>query len=284
MTTITCPTGLQVDLREMLVREERILSDRALARDNRTMETLLSVCTVGCVDPGPYEFPGDAVDWGRVLQGDRFYALMQLRIITFGPTFTFQHVCTQRNCRERFDWEFSLTELAVRKLSKEGLDLFRAGNRFESAPLPRCGKRVWFRLLTGFDERKIPLIQKNAKERAASALLAFRTLEVEGIDPKDTRAKRAFFEDLSMGDADFLTDEFDRADCGVETSIDVECPECFAEQTVDIPFGPTFFMPGRKRTERRKASRAKADLRLVEPETTEEEPETTGTEEAIDEA
>jgi len=276
MTLVTCPTGLQLELREMKVREERILTDRALARDGRTMETLLATCCEGLVDPGPYEFPGDTVDWGRVLQGDRFYALMQLRIITFGEEFVFQQVCQQSNCRHRFDWEFNLTALAVRQLSAENIERFKAGNRFESAPLPRCGKRVWFRLLTGVDERKIPLIRKNAKERAASALLAFRSIEVEGIDPKDARAKRAFFEDLSMGDADFLTDEFDRFDCGVETSIDVECPECFAEQTVDIPFGPAFFMPGTRRKERKKAARVQAEMKGLEEGTT--------TTESVDEA
>jgi hypothetical protein len=80
-------------------------------------------------------------------------------------------------------------------------------------------------------------------------MLAFRVVEVEGVDAKD---RRRFIEDLTMRDADFLVDEFDRVDCGVDTTIEIECPECFATQEVDLPFDRTFFMPGKERTARRR--------------------------------
>ena len=81
-------------------------------------------------------------------------------------------------------------------------------------------------------------------------MLGFRCVEVEGIQDKD---KLRFFEDLSMRDADFLLDEFDRVDCGVETSIEVECPECYAKQSVQLPFDQSFFLPGKARTARKRA-------------------------------
>ena len=58
--------------------------------------------------------------------------------------------------------------------------------------------------------------------------------------------------DMTHLDADFLVDEFDRVDCGVDTTIEVECPECFAVQEVELPFEKTFFMPGKARTSRRR--------------------------------
>jgi hypothetical protein len=80
-------------------------------------------------------------------------------------------------------------------------------------------------------------------------MLAFRVIEIEGVDPGD---KRRFLEDLPLGDADLLMDEFDRVDCGVDTTIEIECPVCLATQDVDIPFDRTFFMPGKERTARRR--------------------------------
>ena len=56
----------------------------------------------------------------------------------------------------------------------------------------------------------------------------------------------------AVRDADFLVDEFDRVDCGVDTGIEIECPECFATQEVDLPFDRTFFMPGKERAARRR--------------------------------
>jgi hypothetical protein len=41
-------------------------------------------------------------------------------------------------------------------------------------------------------------------------------------------------EELPMRDADFLVDEFDRVDCGVETTIAIERPECFATREVEV--------------------------------------------------
>ena len=48
----------------------------------------------------------------------------------------------------------------------------------------------------------------------------------------------------------------DRVDCGVDTTIEVECPECREAQDVDLPFDSAFFLPGKERTARRKARSA----------------------------
>ncbi len=61
--------------------------------------------------------------------------------------------------------------------------------------------------------------------------------------PKD---KRRFVDELSLADARYLGGEFQHADCGVETSIDIECPECFAVQAVDLPFDADFFLPTKR--------------------------------------
>ena len=129
-------------------------------------------------------------------------------------------------CQARFEWELDLGEHTVRTLSDASRSAFTQGNRFETR-LPDAGLRVWFRLLNGADERKLPQLRKTAGDRMLSAMLAWRVLEIEGVPEKD---KRRFLEDLSLRDADFLVDEFDRVDCGVDTAIEVECPECLTLQ------------------------------------------------------
>ena len=247
-TIITCPSELSGKIRGMKVREERILTDRKLACSGGQVDELLSACWKETLDPGPYEFGDKEIDWSRVLQGDRFYALLQIRALTYGPDYAFGVTCQNDSCRARIEWELDLNDLPVRPLSEESRAAFVDGNRFETV-LPDSGKHVWFRLLTGADERKLPKLRRSAGDRLLSAMLAFRVVEVEGIEQRD---KRRFLEDLSMRDADFLVDEFDRVDCGVDTAIEVECPECFSVQEVELPFERTFFMPGRERTARRR--------------------------------
>lgn len=245
-----CPSGLAGGIRGLRVREERVLADRTLAKSGGQLDELLRSCWAETVDAGPYAFGSKLIEWGSVLQGDRFFALLLIRALTYGPDYGFAVSC--RNCRARIEWEVDLTKLPVQPLSAESRAAFMAGNRFETT-LPDAGKRVWFKLLTGDDERKLPAIQRAAPDRLLSSVLAYRVLEIDGVDPKD---KRTFLEDLTLRDADFLVDEFDRVDCGVDTTIEVECPECREVQDVDLPFDSAFFLPGKERTARRKARSA----------------------------
>jgi hypothetical protein len=245
---ITCPTGLTGRIRGMKVREERILSDRKLAKSGGQVDELLAACWEETVDAGPYHFGEKDIDWGQVLQGDRFYALLRVRALTYGAEYAFAVSCQSEACRARIEWELDLGELPCRELSDESRAAFADGNRFETV-LPDASKRVWFRLLIGADERKLPQLRRGAGDRLLSAMLAFRVVEIEGVEPRD---RRRLIEDLTMRDADFLVDEFDRVDCGVDTTIEIECPECFASQELELPFDRTFFMPGKERTARRR--------------------------------
>ncbi len=245
--TVICPSGLSGRIRGMLVREERILTDRKLARSGDQIDRLLSACWQETYDTGPYDFGDQATDWGKVLQGDRFYALLQIRALTYGPEYSFAIQCQNQTCRERIEWDFTLNHLGVRPLTQESRNAFVNGNRFETF-LPDAGKKVWFRLLCGNDERKLPMIRRNAGDRLLSAMLVFRIVEIEGVEPRD---KQHFIEELSMSDADLLISEFDRVDCGVDTTIEIECSECLALQEVELPFDQTFFLPGKKSVKKR---------------------------------
>jgi hypothetical protein len=242
MIQIICPSGLTGRIRGMKVREERILADRKLAKTGGQVEQILKACWEETLDPGPYEFDAH-VDWGKVLQGDRFYALMQIRILSYGPEYAFAVGCEHRSCRARIEWELDLNDLPVRTLSDESRAIFLAGNRFKTT-LPDAHRQVAFKLLTGADERRMALARKTALDQPLTTMLNVRIDSIEGVDP---RSKRQFLDDLAMSDLSFLLGEFDRVDCGVDTSIDVECPECFGTSRIDLPFEKGFFLPDRKR-------------------------------------
>jgi hypothetical protein len=237
---ITCPSGLTGKIRGLRVREERILADRQLAKSGEQTDSLLKACWLETVDPGPYQLRDGELPWSAVLAGDRFYALLQIRIATYGPAYAFSIPC--QSCRAKVDWEIDLGELPVKALPDESRSAFARGNRFETA-LPGSNPKVWFRLLTGADEHKLPQLRRAAPDRMMSGLLAHRVLEIEGVD---SREKRRFLEDLSLAHATELFRRFDEVDCGIETQIEIACPECGAEQEVDLPLGREFFLPTTK--------------------------------------
>lgn len=241
--TIECPSGLIGEIRGLKVREFNILADRRLAKDGGQIDAILTSCWTQTVDAGPYDFGDKTIDWNKVLQGDRFFALLRVRALSLGNTYPFAAVCLNDSCRHRFEWELSLDELVVRMLDEETRETFRAGNRFETR-LPGAGKRVWFRLAVGADERRFAKIRQQSRNRLWSAMLTMRILEIE--DVKDSE-KRRFIEDLEIADAEYLRSEFDRVDCGVDTTVEIECPECLNLQDVDLPFDQRFFL-GKQRT------------------------------------
>lgn len=88
-----------------------------------------------------------------MLQGDRFFVLLQHRALTYGPEYAFAVPCQSDACQSRIEWELNLHDLPTRPLSLESRDAFVKGNRFECI-LPDSQVKVWFRLLTGADEQR----------------------------------------------------------------------------------------------------------------------------------
>lgn len=241
MTThIVCPSGLAGEIRGLKGKEGALLSDRTAARAGALFEKLLANCWLSTTDAGIYELPASGVlDWSKVLVADRFYALLQIRARTFGDEYAFSVQCANAGCRERFEWTLNLQELPVVPLPDTSKAAFQAGNRFETI-LPRDGRRVWFRLMTGADEARAAQVFKTGRDGALLTALALRIVEIEGVPGHD---KRKFLDELELADAAALLDQFDAADGGVETDIQIECPACAGVQDVQLPFERGFFLP-----------------------------------------
>ena len=78
-------SGMKVELRQLKFNEENILAKARKSRRsdmNKVLSQILSNCTVGVVDKGPYHFDG-AVPWDKVLSGDKIDAMLCLRKISY---------------------------------------------------------------------------------------------------------------------------------------------------------------------------------------------------------
>jgi len=256
---ITCPSGLSGRIRGMKAREERILADRKLAKSGGQIDQILAACWEETLDPGPYTFGLSAPNWSEVLVGDRLYALLHVRSVSYGSMYEFAVTCSNRECRSRIDWELDLRDLPVTKLSDESRSALLAGRTFH-AVLPRAARAVAFRLLRGADERRMSAQRRASGERPLTTMLAMRIESIEDVETKD---KLRFLEDLEMADVSFLLGEFDRVECGVETEIEVECPDCLSLTTVELPFEKGFFLPQRKRPSAESSSSSPCSSSMV---------------------
>lgn len=204
------------------------------------MSKILDSCWIKMHDPGPYPFR-DRVEWGKVLQGDRFYLLVQIRICSFpGIPYDFQVSCQSQQCGRSFGWQLDLSELPIRKLSPESASQLAQNNEFETVLLePK--KRIWFKLITGADEEKLGRGYEEAEESGLTATYAMgsRITRIEGVEGLD---KKKFLETLSMQSVLALQDDMDRVDCGIDTEIQVECTRCGMVQRLELPLDRGFFL------------------------------------------
>jgi len=107
------------------------------------------------------------------------------------------------------------------------------------------GREVQFRLLLTEDSKSIARLQESRDLPHQYAALAHRLIAVEGVDT-DFPALVNFVENLDDNEADFLEQEMEKHDCGVDTDITITCKKCLYNQVVPLPFTANFFRSERK--------------------------------------
>jgi hypothetical protein len=228
MSEVILPSGLSGTVRKLSVKEARLFSDRAKAKDGSLFTSILKACWTATTDPGPYNIPDSGQpNWLDVLTGDRFYAVLKVRCATFGSEYTFRVQCSDERCRQPYEYAVNLDELEVKPLSEESKTQFLAENKFEVA-LPEDGRRVYFSLMTGAEEERAAKLLKNSNGDPLFKALQFR---IKGIEDVEEKNRRKFLEEMSMSDAVALLQMMDQVDCGVETNIQVECQSAIQLRT-----------------------------------------------------
>jgi hypothetical protein len=239
---VVLPSGAAGLVRGFKVREANMLADAAAMRAGTAYTRVLRECWVQTNAPGPYS--DGPLDWDKALVCDRFVALMQVRIATYGSEYSFQVQCSAEACRKKFQWDTDLVkDFPVKPVPAESLDVFaHGGNRF---PITIAGRAAFFRLLVGADEAKNKTGASAARSRLMTVALDARIVEVQGVREHE---KQRWISDLDMGEVQEILATLDEADGGVDTDIDVECAECGNVFEVQLPFGRDFFVPSKKRS------------------------------------
>jgi hypothetical protein len=253
VSVVKLPSGAVVELRELKGKEGKLLSDKEAIKSGMFLDKILTACTVNVVDPGPYKpvavapvdggAPRQVLDWSKVLIGDRFFALVHIRIISLGDSFCFKLQCSQEGCRKRFEQEITLSkDLTVRILSDEDRAVFASSNLFETRDAN--GKLIRYRLPTGHDE----VIAARSTQSMDGAFMAALLQRIESIE--DEVVPRVYLEDCGFGKLLDLLQTFDEHNCGVNTSLEIECPHCGNLEDVELPFARGFLVPSKRPTKK----------------------------------
>jgi hypothetical protein len=217
-----------VTVREMTGREEEILAARNMSVTKK-FNKIISNCltSVGT-------FTGEKDIEKIVLslpQGDRLFLLLAVRRVSLGDDMPFVTVCPDSDCKKKSQLEVDLSELTIKKMPNP---LVR---QYEDV-LPKTKKTIRMKVLDGYGEEMLAKAAQANKDNISTAILA----RVESID-----GKAASLEDiltLPMMDRNHLRDLWQDYEGGIDTDIEVTCPNCNLDYSTSVDLGsPGFFNP-----------------------------------------
>jgi hypothetical protein len=163
--------------------------------------------------------------------GDRAFLMLAIRRVTLGDEFPYEAKCTE--CEKKFYVSVDLSTLEVKKMPD-------AKKRVYETTLPRSGKVARWHIMTGKEEEA--LAKSKSDDRITAAILC--RLEVIDGKPATYDEVRA----MSMMDRDFLREQFDDMEGGIDTTLELTCSHCGSEFTTDLEVDQTgFFFPSRTR-------------------------------------
>lgn len=237
---ISCPSGLRGIIRGMKVKELGDMSDSKLLRSGKIIDKLVATCWEKTTSPGPYVHTTNALPWESMLQGDRAWAFLALRIATFGNEYAFTHVCSNDMCKHKHELVVQLDTLKQKPLPQTSVGHIR-----DNTPLIAevADKKVAYRLLRCNDDMRLKFLTEEKHLSFPVAQIVTRIVAVQGIPDSDLEGVIEWIEGLPLAAGLALRETMESADCGVEMEVIANCPNprCGNTESFDLPLGSGFF-------------------------------------------
>jgi hypothetical protein len=223
-------------VREISGHEEDMLASDKVKPITKLTE-LISKCVIKLGDITDRELISRAAR--ELTIGDRAWLILAIRRRTLGDIFPYTETCPNPACKVKRLYQVNLADLEARKMA----DPLR---RLYEAELPGLGKTARFHVMTGADEEEISKYQTDLISRALHV-----RLELIG----DRKPSLDEVRSLSMRDRDTLRAVIDDVEGGVDTEIEMTCPECGMEFSRELDIGQQgFFFPSRAQSRSKKKS------------------------------
>lgn len=211
------------ELREMNGSDEEAISKAEIKSNGAKMgRTLLERC---CTRIGTiYKSDVKSQEWREMIQslsvGDQDIMLLKLREISLGDEIETNYECVDSNCKSKITNIITIDELEITPYNGQELIDFELpkGLKDKDGNLIRNGK---LRLPNGLDREVLDGVIRKNQGLANTMMLTRCIVELEGAKVHDD-----FVRNLSMKDRNYLSEIIKENTFGVNTTVEVTCPNC----------------------------------------------------------
>lgn len=223
----------EVEVREITGHEEDMLASQQIPSPQK-----ISSLLAGCVTR-----IGEVTDKGLIAGmvqdmtlGDRVFLIFSIRRVTLGDELPVREKCPE--CKTTTLFMVDLEEDLDPKPMPDPM------KRVYDVVLP-SGIKARFRVSTGRDEAHLAKLAKRQKQKS-DALSQSILLRLELLG--DEKPTLKMVKSLGMRDRNFLREQFQEVEGGVDTTLELECPACGYEWEKDLDLSAAnFFFPGGRR-------------------------------------
>ncbi len=217
-----------IEIKHMTAKEEDILTSEALIKKGIVLDRLIQSLIMD-----------KNIDASSLLVCDRNAIFIAARATAYGSDYEATVGCPV--CGKRHDivhdlGTFSFEDPAL----SEGVEITTRGSC--RVVLPRSGKKVEFRLMTGYDEKANSNSDKNAQV-GSQVTEQLKSLILTVDDNQDIALVNAFATNMPAFDSRFLRKAIRQATPNTDLKFQLHCDECENESVVEVPIGVKFFWP-----------------------------------------
>ncbi len=226
-----------IELKHMTAKEEDILTSRTLLKKGVALDRVIENLLVD-----------RSIDPDSLLVGDRNAIIIATRVSGYGNEYATKVTCPA--CAASGKYSFDLNEASVycgEKISE--LDIEDHGDGTFTTTLPKTQLQVRFRLLCGYDEKRLAnnaaaaRKKKNVQERTVTTQLANMLVSVNGEN--EPEILNYLINNIPSLDSRHLRTAYRLAAPNIDLTQYFECGECGHDQEMEVPLGAEFFWPDR---------------------------------------
>jgi hypothetical protein len=223
-----------LEIKQMTAKEEDMLTSRTLLKKGVALDRVLaSVITDKSIDPD------------SLLIGDRNAIIVATRVSGYGNDYSTKVSCPA--CGETQEYSFDLNDADIYKGDDGSFGITNNNDGTFNVVLPRTGVTVTYRLLNGYDEKKLSSGMEADKrqkvERNITRQLSAMLVAANG----DTSAQAINYlvENLPSTDSRHLRLAYRTTAPNVDLTQHFECSACDHVQDMEVPLSADFFWPDR---------------------------------------